>query len=261
MLAQAKEVRLFRPAIRRRLHEEVAEQIRDAILDGHFRPGDKLPPERELAAHFGVNRTSVREAIKVLEGLGLVSARQGDGVIVQPVINASFELLAPMIFHRGRVDVGLLGELQDVVAVLLYGIARAAVARIEPQHVDEIRKFRERIADVNLAREERFAAGRDLLVFVADLTGNRVWQMVARRFREFFASPLLQAAREQLNRDPAILIPMIDGCLEALEAKRPEEAVRRLRNAFQFLGEHGTTAEETTPHERTQTGEVDGEDV
>ena len=52
------------------LHEEVAEQLRDAILDGRFRAGQKLPPERELAAEFQVNRTSVREAIKVLEGLG-----------------------------------------------------------------------------------------------------------------------------------------------------------------------------------------------
>ena len=70
----------FRPPPRRRLHEEVAEQLRDAILDGRFAAGAKLPPERELAAEFRVNRTSVREAIKVLEGLGLVQVRQGDGV-------------------------------------------------------------------------------------------------------------------------------------------------------------------------------------
>ena len=59
----------FRVPVRRRIHESVAEQLRDAILDGRFKPGDKLPPERELAEEFQVNRTSVREAIKVLDGL------------------------------------------------------------------------------------------------------------------------------------------------------------------------------------------------
>ena len=56
----------FRAPARRRLHEDVAEQLRDAILDGRFATGSKLPPERDLAAEFRVNRTSVREAIKVL---------------------------------------------------------------------------------------------------------------------------------------------------------------------------------------------------
>ena len=50
----------FRAPARRRLHEDVAEQLRDAILDGRFRAGTKLPPERELALEFRVNRTSAR---------------------------------------------------------------------------------------------------------------------------------------------------------------------------------------------------------
>ena len=63
----------FRPAVRRRIHEDIAEQLRDAILDGRFPAGSKLPPERELAIEFKVNRTSIRDAIKVLEGLNLVA--------------------------------------------------------------------------------------------------------------------------------------------------------------------------------------------
>src|SRR5258708_6519147 len=98
----------FRAPARRRLHEDVAEQLRDAILDGRFAAGAKLPPERDLALEFRVNRTSIREAIKVLEGLGLVSVRQGDGATVRPLIDASFDLLPAMIFHGGRVDLTML---------------------------------------------------------------------------------------------------------------------------------------------------------
>jgi GntR family transcriptional regulator, transcriptional repressor for pyruvate dehydrogenase complex len=57
---------LFRPPPRRRIPEDVAGQLRDAILDGQLTAGCKLPPERELALRFGVNRTSVRAALKLL---------------------------------------------------------------------------------------------------------------------------------------------------------------------------------------------------
>src|SRR5262247_4267288 len=101
----------FRAPPRRRLHEDVFEQLRDAILDGRFAAGTKLPPERELAVEFRVNRTSVREAIKVLEGLGLVAVRQGDGATVRPLVDASLDVVPPMIFHAGRIDAALLAEM------------------------------------------------------------------------------------------------------------------------------------------------------
>src|SRR5690606_1201177 len=91
----------FEPPARRRLHHAVAEQLRDAVLDGRFRAGEKLPPERELAQEFAVSRASVREAIQGLERLGLVVVRQGDGATVQPLTDASLDVLPAMIFHGG----------------------------------------------------------------------------------------------------------------------------------------------------------------
>ncbi len=58
-------------------YELVVEQLRRAIHLGRFVPGDKLPPERELAKQLGVSRTTVREAVKVLEGEGLVRSKRG----------------------------------------------------------------------------------------------------------------------------------------------------------------------------------------
>jgi DNA-binding FadR family transcriptional regulator len=55
----------------------VAEQLRRAIHLGRFLAGDKLPPERELAKQLGVSRTTVRDAVKVLEGEGLVRSKRG----------------------------------------------------------------------------------------------------------------------------------------------------------------------------------------
>src|SRR3989442_3532586 len=137
----------FRAPARRRLHEDVAEQLRDAILDGRFAAGRKLPPERELAQEFGVNRTSVREALKVLEGLGLVTVRQGDGATVRPVVDASLELLGPMIFHGGRVDLGLVAEMTEVMRPMLLEMGRLAVERCRPPDLAAIRVLRDVVAD------------------------------------------------------------------------------------------------------------------
>ncbi len=65
-----------------RLSEQIAQRIESLILDSQLRPEDKLPPERELAAQFGVSRSAVREAIKLLEERGLLESRNGRGAFV-----------------------------------------------------------------------------------------------------------------------------------------------------------------------------------
>lgn len=66
-----------RPADSRRAFEEILDRLEEAIASGELGPGDRLPSERDLAARFGVSRPSVREALRVLEALGLVSVRRG----------------------------------------------------------------------------------------------------------------------------------------------------------------------------------------
>ncbi|RJR38757.1 MAG: FadR family transcriptional regulator [Desulfobacteraceae bacterium] len=67
----------FVPFKNKRAFEEIADQIRGLIYAGTFKPGDKLPPERELASQFRAGRMVVREALRTLEQSGLVSVKQG----------------------------------------------------------------------------------------------------------------------------------------------------------------------------------------
>jgi GntR family transcriptional regulator, transcriptional repressor for pyruvate dehydrogenase complex len=227
----------FRPPERRRLHQEVAEQLRDAILDGRYRVGDKLPPERELAEEFQVNRTSVREAIQVLEGLGLVRVRQGDGATVQPLVDASFDVLPAMILHGEKLDAGLLAELGEVMLPLLLEMGRLAIARHQPEQVEALRGLRAVVADRSIPRERRGAALRDVVVLLSDMTGNRVWQMLARRTRTFLGAEPLRETRSRLSSDPGRLVPAIDECLDALAAGRREDAVLALHQVIHRVGE------------------------
>lgn len=69
----------FAPVRTKRAFEEVCEQVRREVAAGNLRPGDRLPPERELAEQFGVSRAAVREALRSLENSGLVRCQQGMG--------------------------------------------------------------------------------------------------------------------------------------------------------------------------------------
>ncbi len=73
-----------------KLSDVIEQQLEFLILEGTLRPGEKLPPERELAKQFDVSRPSLREAIQRLEAKGLLLRRQGGGTFVQSSLWQSF---------------------------------------------------------------------------------------------------------------------------------------------------------------------------
>lgn len=235
--------KLFSRVQRHRVHDDIAVQLRDAILDGHFAPGEKLPTERELAAGFGVNRTSIREALKTLEGLRLVEIRQGSGATVLDPVEGSLELLGPMVFHGGRLDPELIADLVEVTGPMLLEMARLAVSRHSPEQRRRLVELRDVIADAERDREARFAASRAVLVLLADMTGNRVWRMLARRTRDLFASAPFRETRRRLRRDPARIVANLDAALVALDAGDPAAAVATVQRLVADLGDSGLATE------------------
>ena len=104
---------------RRRLVDEAATAIRKAIIDGTFKPGDRLPEDR-LATMLGVSRTPLREAFRMLEEEGLVAVSTGRGVEVV------------------RLDTEEASDLYDVREVLDGLAARRAADRIRPESLQEL---------------------------------------------------------------------------------------------------------------------------
>ena len=72
----------FQAVATQRLYEQVAGQVTDLVARGEFKPGDRLPPERDLARLLGVSRPTVREAMIALEIAGLVEVRVGAGAFI-----------------------------------------------------------------------------------------------------------------------------------------------------------------------------------
>ncbi len=73
-----------------RISDAVASSLERRILEGSLKPGDRLPPERELATEFGVSRPSLREAIQKLASKGMVQSRQGGGTYITNALESTF---------------------------------------------------------------------------------------------------------------------------------------------------------------------------
>jgi GntR family transcriptional regulator, transcriptional repressor for pyruvate dehydrogenase complex len=131
---------MLKPIEKQRVAEEIAGQLRDLILTGAYAAGDKLPPERNLAKKLGVNRSSLREALKKLEHLGLVKIRQGDGTRVLDFMQTGGIDLVSHLVPLAQGD--HLGILRDVLEFRrIYGreVARLAAVRCDERDLEKLK--------------------------------------------------------------------------------------------------------------------------
>lgn len=81
-----------------KIHDQVYEQLKALLLDGHWQPGEQIPSEAELCRLTGVSRVSVRTALKSLIAQGFLVSRQGEGTFVIDVsVDMNMDLLVPII--------------------------------------------------------------------------------------------------------------------------------------------------------------------
>jgi len=165
-------------AIRKnKVYEEVARQIERLILK-KLQPGDKLPSERELAEMLGVSRSSIRDAIRSLELMGLVEPRQGAGTIVCEVSAESLVNPLSNLLVRQRQQVS---ELLDFRKMLEPPLAARAATHASDEEVAEmeeiLRRQDEKLRLGRLAIEEdsefhycvAMASGNSVVLKVLDI--------------------------------------------------------------------------------------------
>jgi GntR family transcriptional regulator, transcriptional repressor for pyruvate dehydrogenase complex len=133
---------------------QVVEQIQQMIKEGELTPGDQLLPERVLAEKIGVSRTSVRQSLAILDGMGIIEITPRDGAYVkrQPVEGAMAPLL--QVLYRERNQVDHLFEVRHIIetqAVRLAALRRDAADLQRLQALNE--RFKAELHDGDLAFE------------------------------------------------------------------------------------------------------------
>ena len=207
----------FEPVAKLRASTKVAAQIRDAILGGRVKAGEKLPSERHLAGQFNVNRATVREALSSLEQLGLVAIRHGGGVAVQDFIaKGTVGLLKYMLAVDGGLDGPLLADVLEARQTL--GVA-IAVSAARKRAADELPLLAEIVEQMKQVRDDPGRFGDldfEFFLCMAHAGGNRVYIFVLNAIKDIFEQT--RAAFSHLFADADRLLRVHHNLIEALES-------------------------------------------
>jgi GntR family transcriptional repressor for pyruvate dehydrogenase complex len=152
------------------LSQEIAKRILNFIHDGHIQPGEKLPPERELASLLGVSRPSVREALRALQLMNIIEVRPGDGTYVSSL---EPEKLAQPLEQILRLlqDVSYI-EVLETRRILESAIAELAAERISDESLQNLDDCLERSEAVVEDPKAFAAADVELHSLIVQSTGN-----------------------------------------------------------------------------------------
>ena len=223
---------------RRLRPDRVADEIWQRILLGAVRPGERLPPERQLADQLRVNRGSVREGLKKLEQLRLVSIQHGSGTRVCRLEEASFDLVQPAVLRAGVLNPRWFRDLLELREQVLGAVVRGAVERADAgERTQAAARLRETCA-TGLEPEDFARSWLELLDRLVRMSRNRVlgmlWQALA---DPLLTEPALAPVRARLFGSAPRLAPLLLRLAVAIEATDCDTAERTVRDLLRRVSE------------------------
>jgi len=171
--------------------ERIATTLKSAIVKGRFQPGDALPSERELAERYDVNRSSIREAMKRLEGWGLVTIRHGGATrVTEFLLNAGLSVLPELLEAGGELGTSVLADLHELRGLLLGWSAEQAAKRADPASVARLDELAKKLSEPRLKPADAQALDYDFFEQLVLVTGNQILVLFAKVVRDiYFRAP------------------------------------------------------------------------
>lgn len=167
---------IFIPVKPKRISEEIVKQLKSLIFSGKLRPGEKLPPERELAKSLNVSRVSLREALNALQGMGLIEIQQGNRTFVRPITTRS--IYDPLVSFCKESPQNFL-QVFEIRKILDIGSVSLAAERAEPKHITKLEIIVNQMEDD--LKNNRLGAKPDLdfHLEIVTATQNQVYSHLA----------------------------------------------------------------------------------
>lgn len=197
---------------------DIVKEIRDMIRHEKIKPGDRIPSERELAEKLQVGRSTLREALRSLELLGLIETRRGEGTFLSDHRNHKLvEVLSTFILQDNK-------SREDVWETRLMHEVSAIQTICENKALAELRiwdSFKNRLQDESFQRDDFV---RELMV----LSGNRLSLKIWFLLHQYSGSPYSQKVEEDEKK---LMRPILD----ALELQQEETAVQSFRSWSEWV--------------------------
>ncbi len=217
--------------------EEVTQVLREEVLRGQYRPGERLPSERDLAARFGTTRGVVRVALKKLEQLGIADVQPG-GTRVVPVREASLDVVGHLLDLESPPNPDLVDQVLEVMGALAAATARIAVERGEPAKLERARALIRRLHGADLDEDKRFELAHELIEVFMDATDNVVLQIVRRGLRTQIVEHLRDAPwrpRPEPGLRAEYLAKQLDRAIEQRDPTAASDAVHALHGEMRQM--------------------------
>lgn len=158
-------------ANKQRVYEIIFQKIQSDITSGILNVGDKLPPERELAAKYSVSRTSIREALRLLELSNFVEIRHGDGTFVKNTTNQTVQQQLTSVALK--TDQTTLYEMLELRLILESQCAALAALRATGQDIEKMARTLEAMKNTD-DEEVGIQADLDFHLAIAAAANNSV---------------------------------------------------------------------------------------
>jgi GntR family transcriptional repressor for pyruvate dehydrogenase complex len=214
------------PVATPRRADSVAERLRSRILTGAYPPGSRLPNERELADALGVNRASVREALKRLEFLELIEVRHGQGSFVRAVEGSSaLQLIEDLLRDRRTITRELLRQLLEFRRHITIHVVELAARNRTEALLERAQSLLQREAGSQGDPELALELDVEMNALLGEATGNLMYQFLTNLFTKLLRrlGPIYYNER----RDHARSLRTHREMLRAIES-RDAGAARRL---------------------------------
>jgi len=168
--------------------EDITRLLREEVLRGQYRPGERLPSERELAARFQTTRGVARVALKKLEQLGIARVEPG-GARVQPLEAASLDAIGHLLELDDGPDPELVDQVLEVLGALVAGGFRMTLERARPEDLARAERLIQEMRRTDLEQMQRFSLLHELMHTMMEANDNVVMHIVRRTLRaELFGS-------------------------------------------------------------------------
>jgi GntR family transcriptional repressor for pyruvate dehydrogenase complex len=219
------------PPLRRA--DGVFQQLRSRILVGSLARGEQLPNERDLADTFEVNRTSVREAVKRLEFLGLVEVRHGLGTFVKGVSeSSSLEVIEALLRDPRTVTLDLLRQILEFRRHITIQVVELAARNCSAEQLARARVLLSKEREEGTNPDRALTLDVEFNRLLGEATGNLMYQLVSNLFTKLLhrLGPFYYNESRDFSRSLETHAQLLD----AIEARDPVGARRVLERMLSY---------------------------
>jgi GntR family transcriptional repressor for pyruvate dehydrogenase complex len=206
------------------LTEAAFEQLIAYVVNGTWKAGDRLPPERELCQQFGIARTSLREALKAMELVGMLDSRVGDGTFVCP---RSEFLSRPLLWAFTGTDHEELVEIMEARTVVEEALAGLAAERASADEISAIKVTITQMREVIAAESSILEADMSFHLAVAAAAHNEVLRNAVQLLRNITRQWLKY--KVQMPNVAAAVLKRHEAVYRAIASRKPKAARLAMR--------------------------------